>query len=137
MHILSCSHVQRKKCIAKNVGTPLRREASVWVKWTSLASWSVLSVVSGASLTTRRGLRAGEVDLFGLVVSPEYGQQVLTSLRREAPVWVKLTSLAAWSALSMVTVAYLTTKRGLRMDEVDLFGLVASPEYGQRCLPHY
>jgi hypothetical protein len=70
----------------------------------------------------------GEVDLLGHVVSPEYGQLVLTSLRREASVWVKLTSLASWSVLSMVSSAYLTTKRGLRVGEVDLLGLVISPE---------
>jgi hypothetical protein len=45
--------------------------------------------------------------------------------------------LASWSVMSMVSGAYLTTKRGLRVGEVDLLGLVVSPEYGQRCLPHY
>jgi hypothetical protein len=94
-------------------------------------------MVNGADLTTKRGLCVGEVDLFGLVISPEFGQQVLTSLRREASVRVKLTSLASWSVLIMVSGAYLTTKRGLCVDEVDLHGLVISPEYGQQCLPHY
>ncbi len=102
-----------------------------------LASWSVLSIVSGAYLAMKRGLCVYEDDLLGLVVSPEYGQLVLTSLRREASVWVKLTSLALWSTLSMVSGNYLTTKRGLGVGEFDLLGLVASPEYGQRCLSHY
>jgi hypothetical protein len=39
-----------------------------------------------------------EVDLLGLVISTEYGQQ-----------------------------CYLTTKRGLHVGEVDLLGLMASP----------
>jgi hypothetical protein len=91
----------------QQVLTSLRREASVWVKLTSLASWSTLSMVSGAYLTKKRGLRVGEVDLSGLMVSPEY---------------------------CMVSGAYLTKKRGLRVGEVDLLGLVVSPEYGEQVL---
>jgi hypothetical protein len=87
----------------------------VWVKLTYLASWSVLSVVSGAYLTTKRGLRVDEVELLGLVVSDvtslRRGASVgevdllglvgsdVTSLRREASMWVKLISLASWSAM--------------------------------------
>ncbi len=73
----------------------------------------------------------GEVDLLGLMVSD------VTSLRREASVWVKLTTLASWSAMSMVSGAYLSKRRGLRVGKVDLLGRMVSPEYGQRCLPHY
>ncbi len=60
---------------------------------------SVLSMVSSAYLTRKRGLHVCEVNL-----------------------------LASWSVLSMVSGAYLTTKRGLCVGEVDLLGLVVSPE---------
>ncbi len=63
-------------------------------------------MVSGAYLTTKRGLLGSEVDLLSLMVSPEYGQSA---------------------------GVYLTTKSGLCVGEVDLLGLMVSHEYGQRC----